>query len=432
MAGDVRGLPDGVHTVAIGLGDLNGVMRGKRVPAERWAEVCESGIALSIATFACDMTSDVWDTPYVNMGNGYPDMHLIPSGPVHPVPWEEGCAFSFGRAEGMDHKPVPIDPRGALEDQVARAEAKGYRVLVGAELEFYLLDPETRRPIDVGNQFYGLVRAAELEHVIGPIRRQLPMVGIPLEQSNPEYAAGQVEVNICYGEALGTADRVVAFRSFVREIAAKHGYLATFMAKPFSDDSGNGFHTHYSLWKDGRNAFAGEDGGLSKSGLAFLGGLQLRMAEIALAGSTTPNAYKRRRPYTFCPVNTCWGRDNRTVGLRIIDSSPAATRVEKRDGSADCNPYYLLAADLAAGLDGMASGAEPKHFIDGDAYQCEDADPLPADIDAALALAEKSEFLRNVLGEWRLEILAGQARRERDLLADHVTSLETSRYLRNF
>ena len=177
---------------------------------------------------------------------------------------------------------------------------------------------------------------------------------------------------------------------------------------------------------------AGEDGGLSKFGLAFLGGLQLRMAEIALAGSTTPNAYKRRRPYTFCPVNTCWGRDNRTVGLRIIDSSHTATRVEKRDGSADCNPYYLIATDLAAGLDGMESEAEPKHFIDGDAYQCEDADPLPADIDAALSLAEKSEFLRSVLGEWRLEILAGQAKRERDLLADHVTSLETGRYLRNF
>ncbi len=432
MADHDRGLPDGVHTVAIGLGDLNGVMRGKRIPAERWEEVCQSGVALSIAMFACDMTSDVWDTPYVNMENGYPDMHLVPFGPVCAVPWEEGCAFSFGKAVGMDHNPVPIDPRGVLEAQVSRAEAMGLRVLIGTELEFYLLDPETLRPVDVGNQFYGLVRAAELEHVIGPIRRQLPMVGIPLEQSNPEYAAGQVEVNIRYGDALEAADRVVAFRSFIKEIAAKHGYLATFMSKPFAEESGNGFHTHYSMWKDGKNAFAADGGGLTSLGMAFLGGMQQRMVESALAGSTTPNAYKRRRPYTFCPVNNCWGRDNRTVGLRVIDESPAGTRVEKRDGSADCNPYYLLATDLAAGLDGIESGAEPIHFVDGDGYQFEDADPLPADIDAALALAEKSEFLKRVLGEWRLEILAGQAKRERDLLSDHVTSLETDRYLRNF
>ncbi len=432
MAGDNRDLPEGVHTVAIGLGDLNGVMRGKRLHADRWADACESGVALSAAIFACDMTSDVWDTPCVNMENGYPDMLAFPFGPVRPVPWEEGCAFSFARALGTDHKPVPIDPRGALEAQVARAEAAGLHFQIGAELEFYLLDPETQRPVDVGNQFYGLVRAAELEHVIGPIRRQLPEVGIPLEQSNPEYAAGQVEVNIRYGDVLDTADRVVAFRSFVKEIAGKHGYLATFMSKPFPVESGNGFHAHYSAWKDGRNVFAGEDGGISALARSFLGGLQERMAESALAVATTPNAYKRRRPYTFCPVNNCWGRDNRTVGIRIIDESPAATRVEKRDGSADCNPYFLFATDLAAGLDGIENGAEPRHFVDGDGYAFADADPIPTDMATALSLADESEFLRRTLGEWRLEILAGQAKRELDLLADEVTPLETSRYLRNF
>ena len=433
MADTVRDhrLPEGVHTIAVGFGDLNGVMRGKRVPAERWGEVTGSGIALSMAPFACDMTSDVWDTPYCNMENGYPDMHLFPAGPVYAVPWEAGCGFSFGHALGMDGKPVPIDPRGVLVEQVARAEAMGLQVKVGTELEFYLLDPETGRPVDVGNQFYGLGRAAELEPVIGPIRRQLPQVGVPLEQSNPEYAAGQVEVNICYGEVLEAADRVVAFRAFVKEIAARHGWLATFMAKPFAGESGNGFHSHFSIWKDDANAFAGADG-LSGLGRAFLAGMQQRMVESALAVATTPNAFRRRRPYTFCPVNNCWGRDNRTVGLRVIDHPAAATRVEKRDGSADCNPYYLLGVELAAGLDGIEAGAEPAHQVEGDGYQYDQADPLPADIDTAITLAEQSPFLERVLGAWRLEILVGQAKRERDLLADHVSSLETDRYLRNF
>ena len=205
MAKDMHTLPEGTHTIALGVGDLNGLLRGKRIPAEQWPRVSASDNALSIAMFACDMTSDVWDTPYVNMDNGYPDMHIFPGGAVHAVPWEEGCAFCFGRALGTDHEPVPIDPRGALEAQVARAESMGYRAAGGAELEFYLLDPETLTPVDSGNQFYGLARAAELEHVIGPIRRQLGDVGIPIEQSNPEYAAGQVEVTCAPVDARPTS-----------------------------------------------------------------------------------------------------------------------------------------------------------------------------------------------------------------------------------
>ena len=432
MANHTTALPEGTHTVALGVGDLNGLLRGKRIPADQWPRVCESGNALSIAMFACDMTSDVWDTPYVNMDNGYPDMHIFPGGPAYAVPWEEGRAFCFGRALGIDHEPVPIDPRGVLEAQVARAASMGYRAAIGAELEFYILDPESLAPVDVGNQFYGLARAAELEYAIGPIRRQLPEVGIPIEQSNPEYAAGQVEVNIRYGEALETADRVVAFRSFVKELARKQGLLATFMSKPFADQSGNGFHTHHSLWKDDENVFADPQGRLSSTGLHYLAGMQARMVETTLVAATTPNAYRRRQPYTFCPTNNSWGHDNRTVGLRVISGSPQAVRVEKRDGSADCNPYYLIATELAAGLDGIEQGLAPRHFSAGNGYEFEEAELLPTDLGTALRLARGSAFLRELLGEDRLEILASQAERELGFFADQVTPVETDRYLRNF
>ena len=432
MADEGFALPEGTHTVALGVGDLNGILRGKRIPAEQWPRVRESGAALSIALFAIDMTSDVWDTPYVNMDNGYPDMHIYPGGAVYAVPWEEGCAFCFGQALGTDHQPVPIDPRGALKAQVARAESMGFEVSVGAELEFYLLDPETGRPADVGNQVYGLGRAAELEPVIGPIRRQLPQVGIPIEQSNPEYAPGQVEVNIRYGSVLETADRVIAFRAFVKELAAQHGFLATFMSKPFATESGSGFHTHYSLWRDGVNTFAGPDGRLSQTGLRYLAGMQERMVETALVSATTPNAYRRRRPYTFCPVNNSWGRDNRTVGLRVIEGAPESIRVEKRDGSADCNPYYLMACEIAAGLDGIEGEREPRHFTAGNGYELPDAEPLPTDLETALRHARESEFLKRILGEDRLEILAGQAERELGFMDEQVTQVETDRYLRSF
>ncbi|WP_246660544.1 glutamine synthetase family protein [Nitratireductor sp. XY-223] len=431
MSGAAFTLPEGTHTVAMGLGDLNGIMRGKRIPSTHWDHICKSGNALSIALFAIDMTCDVWDTPYVNFDNGYPDMHMFPITQPVPLPWEPGVAFCLARAEGMDHKPVPIDPRNALVSQVERAKGMGFEVNVGTELEFHLLDPETRQPRDQGIQVYSLARAAELEHVLGPIRQQINEAGIPIEQSNPEYAPGQVEVNIRYGGALQAADRVVMFRSLVKQLATVHGYLATFMAKPFIDQSGNGFHTHYSLWREGGNAFS--DGGkLSAVGRNFVAGLQKRMAETALCGATTPNAYRRRQPYTFCPINTSWGIDNRTVGIRIIEGNESAVRAEKRDASADCNPYLLIAAELAAGLDGIEQGLEPSEMATGNAYEEADADPIPTDIREAVQQARGSEFMKSVFGDDMFELLVQQAEREIGFFDEQVTQVELDRYIENF
>ena len=428
-------LPQGTHTVVLGLGDLNGIMRGKRIPSSHWDTICKNGNALSIALFALDMTCDVWDTPYVNFDNGYPDMHMFPSTKPIALPWEPGVAMAFARVEGMDHKPVPIDPRNALVSQVERAEKMGFTLQVGTELEFHLLDPETLEPRDQGIQVYGLERAAELEHVLGPIRRQINECGIPIEQSNPEYAPGQVEVNIRYADALLAADRVVMFRTLVKQLAAAHGYKATFMAKPFFEHSGNGFHAHYSLWKDGKNTFA-NNGKLSDTGRHFLGGMQSRMAENAVCGSATVNGYRRRQPFSFCPINTSWGIDNRTVGLRVIEGSDSAVRVEKRDAGADCNPYYLLAADIAAGLDGIENSIEPGPMCEGNGYELEDADPIPTDLGTAIKLARESDWLKDVMGEMRWELYLQQSERElaffNDYLANQVTSHERARYLSNF
>lgn len=435
MADQDYSLPEGTHTVVLGIGDPCGIMRGKRIPASHWDTICKEGNALSIALFAIDMTCDVWDTPYVNFDNGYPDMHMFPAGKPFALPWEPGVAMVMGRAEGMDHKPVPIDPRNALIRQIDRATEMGYDVQLGAELEFYLLDPETNEPKDQGIQVYGLERAAELEHVLGPIRQQINECGIPIEQSNPEYAPGQVEVNIRYGEALEAADRVVMFRTLVKQLAAQHGYKATFMAKPFFEQSGNGFHAHYSLWKDGKNAFA-EGGTLNALGRNFVGGIQKRMAEGAITGSATVNGYRRRQPYTFCPINTAWGVDNRTVGIRIIEGNDSAVRVEKRDGGADANPYYLIAADIAAGLDGIEQGLEPSAPCTGNAYEDESAAPIPTDLQSAIDLARGSDWLKGVMGDLGYELYLQMCEREmafyNDFIGGQVTQIERDRYLGNF
>ena len=424
-------LPEGVHTVVLGMGDLNGLLRGKRIPAENWANICESGMALANAIFAIDMTCDVWDTPYTNWDTGYPDVHVMPIGEVHPIPWEEGVVYSFSESVGTDHQPVAIDPRAALVRVLQKASDMGYETRIGTELEFYLLDKETLKPRDRGIQVYGLPRAAELEHVLGPIRRHLTAVGIPIEQSNPEYAAGQVEVNIRYDEALIAADRVVTFRGFVKELGNAHGYHATFMSKPFFAESGNGFHVHHSLWEDNQNVMA-DNGALSKLGRQYLAGLQKHMAEMAMVSATTPNAYRRRQPYSFCPTNNTWGVDNRTVGLRVILGNDSAVRVEKRDGSADCNPYLLLALEIAAGLKGIEDGLEPTAETVGNGYENPDCQPIPTDLATAVALARESDLMAEVLGPDLLEILIGQSEREIEFVANQVTPVEIERYLENF
>ncbi len=250
-------LPEGTETVVMGIGDLNGLLRGKRIPVSHWPVIAEEGMVMSNAILALDMTCDIWDTPYTSMATGYPDLRVFPNtGAMHLMPWDEGAAFVFGRAETEAGEPLPIDPRNVLIRVTERAAAMGYDVKVGAELEFYLLDPETLEPRDSGIQVYGLERAMEFEHVLGPIRHDLITAGIPVEQSNPEYAPGQVEVNIRFDHALETADRVVAFRGMVKQLAIAHGYRATFMSKPFFELSGNGFHVHHSLWQDGKSVFA--------------------------------------------------------------------------------------------------------------------------------------------------------------------------------
>ena len=165
---DVTVLPEGTHTVALGMGDLNGIMRGKRVPASNWPFISENGCALSIALLVMDMTSDLWDSPCANMENGFPDMHMFPLAPPVASPWEPGVAIALGYAESMEHKPLSVDPRNALVQQVERAADLGLTIKIGAELEFYLLDPETLMPKDRGIQVYSLARAAELEHIVGP------------------------------------------------------------------------------------------------------------------------------------------------------------------------------------------------------------------------------------------------------------------------
>ena len=175
---------------------------------------------------------------------------------------------------------------------------------------------------------------------------------------------------------------------------------------------------------------------MSAKGRNFISGLQKRMAESSLCGSATENGFRRRQPYTFCPINTTWGMDNRTVGIRVIEGSETATRVEKRDAGADCNPYLLLAADIAAGLDGIEQGLEPSAMTTGNAYEDQEAEPIPTDLETAIGLARNSNWLKGIMGDDMHELYCQQSERELEFLNNYinnrVTQHERDRYLGHF
>lgn len=426
-------LPEGVHTVELAVPDAAGVLRGKRVPASAWPSVARNGIHMASLLYTWTPRCEVRDEDeWLDPARGWPDMHVVPIvDDLRPVPWRPGAAQVLCETFEENGNPIPVSPRAALKGVLEKATAMGFEVQVGFEVEFYLLDAQTKRPRHDDIQCYGLARGAEYEDVLAPMRNQMVEFGIPIEASNTEYAPGQLEVNVRYDEAMRTADNAVLFRNAVKEIAAQHGYLASFMAKIDHEQSGSGVHLHHSLWRDGENVFA--DGGkLSDTGRWYLGGLQKHMAEMTLFGSPTPNSYKRRQPYSFCPQNATWGYDNRTVGLRVIEGDDSSVRIEQRDGSSDANPYLIMAAQIAAGLVGVEQQLEPPAPTNADAYADTTADPLPETVPSAIEALAKSTLAREVFGEALVNVVTGIARNEHTFVNTRVSDVERDRYLEVF
>ena len=300
---------------------------------------------------------------------------------------------------GADGSESPWCTRSVLRRAIAKAAAIDSRVIAAAELEFFLSDPATGRPVFDTIEQYGIVAGERYEPVLRPIRA-LRNNGVPVTASNCEYGGGQFEVNLHHGDALAAADQIILLRSWGREIAEVAGYGISFDAKPWPENSGSGMHFHQSLWAGKHNRFWSPDTKeMSADGQAYLAGLLEAMAEMTVLGSPTSRAYLRRDDHSFCPTAVCWGGDNRTVALRVIAESEAVARIEQRDAASDANPYLPLAAQIIAGLSGLERRAVPPPMTTGDAYSQHDLPPLPASLEQALTLFEQSALANELLGQ---------------------------------
>lgn len=416
-----------IHTVELGFADINGVLRGKRIPARHFLKIAYSGSALAKAPFAWDIQCAVFpDTKIANFDNGYPDMIAKPIlSTLKKIPWREGSAFVLGDVIDEHGKPVEIAPREILKKVLKRATDLGFRPLIGSELEFYLLDND-KKPLFNGIQCYSLYKGAELEYVLKEMRVGLEDFGIELEAFHIEYGPAQIEVIPEYGDPLLIADKVVLLKNAIKEIAGKHGLYASFMAKPWAGESGCGYHVHQSLWDlDLKINYFDKDKKLTEN---YLAGLLHNARDFMAFGSPSINSYKRFTDHSFAPINVTWGNDNRTVAIRSLLGIGNGSRFEHRTGSADANPYLIIAASIASGIYGIENNLVPPTITSENAYLVK-AQPLPKNLEKALDNLEASDVAKEYFGQDFIDLFITLGRHEVAQYETAVTDWERDRYL---
>ncbi len=362
------------------------------------------------------------------------------------LPWRPndgaGVARMFCDILTPAGEPYEGDPRWVLKRALARAEAMGYSMFVGPELEyFYFRDSETPlKYLDAGGYF----DLTPLD-VASDLRRDtiltLEEMGIEVEYSHHEVAPSQHEIDLHYAEALQMADIAMTYRLAVKEIAMKHGVYATFMPKPIAGENGSGMHTHISLFQNGRNAFFDADAEFHLSEVArrFIAGVLRHAREITLVTNQWVNSYKRLVPGYEAPVYIAWARRNRSSLVRIPMYKPGkeqATRMEFRCPDPACNPYMAFAVMLAAGLKGIEEGYELADPIEEDIFEMTPAqraergiEALPGSLGEAISETSGSELVRNALGDHIFEKFITNKVIEWDNYRAHVSQFELDNYL---
>lgn len=422
-------LPEGTHTVEMIFADVFGVLRGKKIPANQWPRAEKEGSHIPGAPLYWGVRCECPDeSPAGGMDEGYPDVIIRPiSSSLRAVPWRPGVTQVFCTIEDHHGNPSELCPRNALISVLEEVETDGVEAKIALEMEFYLLDPVTLKPLISSMNTYGVYDGSPYDAVLTDIMTNLVAYGLPVEAGMQEYGTGQMEITLRYDNALKAADDAILMRGAVKELAAKHGLVATYMAKPFDEESGSGLHMHQSLWRDGVNLFDGENGP-SDYAMHYLGGLQKRIAEFSLLGSWSVNDYKRRQDFTLCPTTDAWGGDNRTVAIRMIDAD-GSYRFEQRDPCSTSNLYLVVAGQLAAGFDGVRTKAQPGPRCELNAYTDPNSKPLPRTVPAAIEALEGSDLARQVFPSLLIDTYIDTVRREYDAVMLPVSELERKRYI---
>ncbi|MFM7617927.1 MAG: glutamine synthetase family protein [Actinomycetes bacterium] len=434
-----------IDTVLVVFPDLQGRLMGKRVVGDYFvSEVLDDG-ALEACNYLLALDVDMTPLPgyhYANWEQGYGDFRMVPDlTTLRRIPWIERTALVMcDLVDEETGKPVEVSPRQILKRQIARAEAKGYFVNIGAELEFFLFRDSYEEAADKGYsdlvphsnviEDYHILQTTRDEYLIREIRNSMNDAGIVVEFSKGEAGKGQHEINLRYAEALRMADRHAIYKNGAKEIAALAGRSITFMAKYSMEEVGSSCHLHSSVWSaDGSESLmwdADAPDHMSDTMRGWLGGIIATGAEFAWLFAPYVNSYKRYQPESWAPTALAWGRDNRTCGYRLVGHG-SAFRMESRVPGADVNPYLAYAATIAAGLHGIEQGIDPGAAFSGNAYADDTLARVPHTLVDAITALEASEAARAAFGDEVHHHLVNTARQEWHSFNRVVTDWERRR-----
>ncbi|SFL22354.1 glutamine synthetase family protein [Shimia haliotis] len=412
------------RTFRIGVSDLNGQIRGKRLPSAQAAKLETDGARMPLSVLNVDIWGhDIDGSPLV-FETGDPDGILRPTerGPM-PLPWlatpSEAVPMAMFNEDGT---PFLGDPRQALSSVLDRFAQRGWTVMAATEMEFTLvddsgdalmppLDPRSGRRLMSG-EIMGLDELDTFDAFFTDVYEGAEAMGIPIQSMISECGIGQFEVTLNHQNAMKAADDALYFKFLLRGIARKHGLAATFMAKPYPEDAGNGMHVHFSVVdENGKNVF--DNGGPEGTEIlqqAVAGCLQAMRASTLIFAPHGPS-YDRFAPGNHAPTSVCWAYENRTSALRIPGGAYGARRIEHRVAGGDINPYLMLAAVLGAAIEGIEEGLTPPDPIEGNAYDL-DLPHLADGWEAAIDLFATDPFITRCLPQQLIDNMVMTKRQE--------------------
>ena len=402
----------GIRKVKLGAVDIDGVWRGKYVSLDKFFSAARSGLGFCDVVFGWDLGDELLDnTQVTGWHTGYPDAQTrvdVSTGRI--IPWEPDTAAFLLDFVNADGTPFAPSPRQLLQKMSRRARDMGFLPMFGYSwLRTSMNSPLVHALIDGCNAF-----------------------GVEIEGFHTETGPGVFEAAVHYDELEKAADKAVLFKTVVKEICARHGLMACFMAKVNAKLPGCSGHVHQSLWtlKADKNLFHDEGSryGMSQTMRHYLGGQLELMPELTALYWPTVNSYKRCVEKTWAPTTATWGRENRTTAIRVIGDSPKSMRLEYRQLASDMNAYIGMAVSLAAGLWGVQNAVEPTPMCSGNGYEA-NAQPLPHSLQEAVRLLDRSERARELLGEDFVDHYVRTRQWEVRQYERAVTTWELERYM---
>ncbi|HVF80876.1 MAG TPA: hypothetical protein VM884_03040, partial [Flavisolibacter sp.] len=347
----VKGHPAG--RVKVAFADIDGVLRGKYISTQKFLSVYETGTSFCDVIFGWDAADIAYDNAaYTGWHSGYPDCPAqIDAATFRKIPWEGGLPFFLGDFIDDKGNPSAVCPRQLLKKVLADAESSGYTPSFSQEFEWYNFQetPQSASSknfndltsLTPGMFGYSILRSSLNNPFFSDLFNLLTEFNVPIEGLHTETGPGTYEAAIAYSDLLLAADRAILFKTSVKEIAYKHGIMATFMAKVSEHLPGCGGHIHQSLWKNDANVFYDEKDIIKMSGTMrnYIAGQLYCLPSILPMLAPTINSYKRLVEGAWAPTTLTWGLDNRTVALRVLSGGKKSCRVETRVVGSDVNPY---------------------------------------------------------------------------------------------